>query len=65
MPRARGRDLVAHPLADNLSFILREAEQDVQRQPAHAGGGVEALGHRNKRNFVLVEGLHQLGEVHQ
>lgn len=32
-------DLVAHPLGDDLAFELGEAEQNVQRQPAHADGG--------------------------
>jgi hypothetical protein len=62
---AGGGDLVAHPLADHLALELREAEQDVQRQPPHAGGGVERLRHRDKRDVVGVEHLDQLGEVHQ
>ena len=32
---AGGRELVADALADHLALELREAEQDVQRQPAH------------------------------
>ena len=32
-------------------------------QPTHAGGGVEALGHRDERDAISVEQLDQLGEV--
>jgi hypothetical protein len=39
-----GGDLVAHPLADHLTLELRKGEQNVERQPAHAGRGVKRLG---------------------
>ena len=58
-----GRDLVAHPLADHLALELGEGEQHVEREPAHAGGGVERLGDRDERHPVLIEQLDQLGEV--
>jgi hypothetical protein len=35
----------------------------VERQPAHAGGDVERLGHRHERDAVSVEQLDQLYEV--
>ena len=40
-------------------------EQDVEREPPHRGGGVEALGHRDEGDALPVEHLDQLGEVHQ
>ena len=63
--RRRGGELVADPLADHLALELGEAEQDVERQPAHAGGGVELLGDRDEGHLVPLERLDQLGEVHQ
>ena len=51
----RGGELVADALADHLALELGEAEQDVQRQPAHRGGGVELLRYAYERNVVLVE----------
>ena len=62
---AGGRELVADPLADHLALELGEAEQDVQRQPAHGRGGVEGLRDRDERHAVAVEDFHQLREVHQ
>jgi hypothetical protein len=58
-----GTDLVADPLGRHLAFELREGEKDVQREPPHAGGGVEALRHRDEGHLVAVEDFHQLGEV--
>jgi hypothetical protein len=37
--------------------------KNVEREPAHAGGGVEGLGDRHEGHAVLVEQLDQLGEV--
>ncbi len=62
---ARGGEFVADPLANDLSLELREAEQDVQRQPSHAGGRVEALGDGHESDAVRIHHLHQLGEIHQ
>ena len=44
----RGSDLVADALAGDLALELRERQQHVERQPAHAGGGVERLGDADK-----------------
>ena len=52
-------------LADHLALELGEGEQDVERQPAHAGGGVEGLGHAEEGHAVRLEGVQQLGEVGQ
>src|SRR5215472_11817326 len=38
-----GGDLIAHPLANHLPLELSEGQQHVERQPSHAGGGVELL----------------------
>jgi hypothetical protein len=47
LPLAPGRrDLVAGAFRDDLALELREAEENVQSQPAHRVGGVELLAHR-------------------
>ena len=56
-------DLVADALGGHLALELREAQQHVQRQPAHAGRGVERLGHRDEGGACGVQPLDQLGEV--
>ena len=58
-----GGDLVADALAGDLALELGEGEQHVQRQPAHAGGGVELLGHRDEGDARGIEDLDDLGEV--
>jgi hypothetical protein len=62
---ARGGELVANALADHLALELSEGEQDVQRQPPHAGRCVEVLGNGHERDAVPVECLDQPREVHQ
>jgi hypothetical protein len=57
--------LFAHALTDEFALELSEREQDVQRQPPHAGGGIELLGDRDERHRMLVEQLHELGEIGQ
>ena len=59
------RDLVPRPLGDDLPLELGEGEQDIQRQPPHAVGGIELLGHRDERAASGVEHLHDPAEVHQ
>ncbi len=46
---AGGGELVPDALADHLPLELGEGEQDVERQPAHRGGGVERLGDARRR----------------
>ena len=60
-----GRDLVADPLADDLPLELGKRQQHVEGQPTHAGGGIEGLRDRHERDGMLVEQLHQLGEIGQ
>ena len=65
-PLAFGRrDLVAHPFADHLPLELGEGQQNVERQPSHARGGVEGLGDRDEGDAMFVERLDELGEVGQ
>ncbi len=59
----RGGDLVADALAGDLTLELGEGQQNVEGEPAHAGRGVEGLGHRDEGDAILVEHLHQFGEV--
>ena len=59
------RELVADALADHLALELGEAEQDVERQPAHGGRGVELLGDADEGHVVALEHLDQLGEIRQ
>ncbi len=56
-------DLVPDPLGGDLAFELREAQQHVEREAPHTGGGVERLGHRHERGAGLIEHLDQPGEV--
>ena len=58
-------DLVAHALPDDLALELSKGQQDVQRQPSHAGGGVELLGDGDERHAAAVEDIDELGEVGQ
>jgi hypothetical protein len=62
---AGGADLVADALGRDLPLELREAEQDIQRQPPHGRGGVEGLRDRHESHAVAVEDLDQLREVHE
>src|SRR5262249_57877551 len=55
--------LVANALGGDFPLELREREQHVQGEPAHRGGRVELLGHRNERHPVRIEQLDELGEV--
>src|SRR5690606_31263996 len=60
-----GRDLVAYPFGDDLALELRERQQDVEGQPAHAVGSVERLGHADERGTRAVEDLDDLREVRE
>src|SRR5580704_8398315 len=44
----RRRDLVAHPFADHLALELGERQQDIEREPPHAGCGIEGLRNRDE-----------------
>lgn len=56
-------ELVTDTLSRNLSLKLREAQQHVERQPAHRSRRVELLRHRHKRHLFLVKHLHHPREV--
>ena len=56
-------DLVADPFTDDLALELGKGQKHVQRQPAHAGRGVELLGDRHKRDAAAVKDLDELGKI--
>src|SRR3984893_4128198 len=58
-----GGDLVADSFAGDFPLELGEGKQDVQRQPSHAGGGVELLGDRHKRDAAAVKDVDELGKI--
>ncbi len=62
---SRGAHLVARALGDRLAFELREAEQDVEHQPARRRGRAELLRDRDEGDLVFVERFQQPGEVEQ
>jgi hypothetical protein len=47
----------------NWALELGEGQQHVERQPAHRGGGVEGLGHRDEGGARCVEDGDDAGEV--
>src|ERR1700758_1374165 len=58
-----GRNLVAHPLADDLALELGKGEQHGEGEPAHAGGGIEGLGDRDEGHSMFIKEFDQLGEI--
>jgi luciferase family oxidoreductase group 1 len=52
-------------LRRDLPLELREAHEDVQRQPAHRRDRVEGLRDRHEGHAIPVEDLDQLREVHE
>jgi hypothetical protein len=62
---ARRPDLVPSAFADDLPLELREGQEDVQHQPAHAGGRAELLRDGHEADAVFVERLYQAGEVQE
>lgn len=59
------REFVTDPLARDLPLELREAQQHVERQPAHRSRGIKLLRHRYKRNLLLIKDLHHSRKVAQ
>ena len=62
---ARGSDLVANALADDLTLELGEGQQNVEREPPHRRRRVERLRDADKGDVVPIEHLDQLGKIHQ
>ena len=62
---ASGGDLVAGAFADQFAFELGERHEDVEHEPAHGRGRVDLLREGDKRDMMLVEDFHHLGEVEQ
>jgi len=58
-----GGNLVPHPLPNQLPFELGKRQQDIEREPAHAGAGVEGLRDRHERHVMGIEQLNDLGEI--
>jgi hypothetical protein len=58
-----GRDLIPHPLPDQLALELGKGQQHVEREPPHAGAGVEGLGRRHERDVVRFEKLDELSRT--
>src|SRR5580700_115330 len=58
-----GGDLVADAFAGDFPLELGERQEDIQRQPSHAGGGVELLGDRHKRDAAAVKDVDKLGKI--
>jgi hypothetical protein len=52
---------IAHPFADHLALELGERQQDIEREPPHAGCRVEGL--RDRDEGRRVEDLDQLGKI--
>jgi hypothetical protein len=42
-----------------------EGQEDIEREPAHRGGGVERLGYAHKADVLALEGLDELGEIYE
>ena len=64
MPLGLGRrNLVANAFAGDLALELGEAQEHVERQPAHAGGGVERLRYRHEADAPRIEPLDDPREV--
>ena len=55
-----GGDLVPDALGRHLALELRKGEQHMERQPPHAGRGVEGLGHRDEARAGGVEPVDDL-----
>src|SRR5258707_9940014 len=62
---ARGGDLVADPLANNLPLVLGEGQHDVQMHASHGVGGIERLGNGDKSRLMTLKQLDQLVKIQQ
>src|SRR3954468_16157995 len=47
------RQLIARSLPNDLALELRKREQDIEREPAHGGAGIEVLRHRDEAHSTL------------
>src|SRR5690606_23322874 len=55
--RLGGCDLVADALPGHLTFELREGQEHVESEPAHAAGSIERLGDRDEGYAPAIECL--------
>src|SRR5690606_14375332 len=58
-------NLVTDPLSGNLAFELGKGEQHIERQPSHAGGGIEGLRDAHKTDVMLLEQLDHTGKIRE
>src|ERR1700730_2016260 len=56
-------DLVADAFAGDFPLELDEGQKNIQRQPPHAGGGVELLGDRHEGDAATVKAVDELGKI--
>src|SRR5260370_32422945 len=61
----RRRHLVARALADQLAFELREAQEDIERQPSERRAGVELLGDSHEAHVMFLKKTQHPCEVEQ
>lgn len=61
----RGGDFVPNPFCRHLTFELREGQQHVQRQQAHAGRRVKGLGDRYEGSTGGIQDIDDLRKVRQ
>ena len=59
----RGGNLVADPLASDLSLKLGKGQENVKREAPHRRRGVELLNDRDEGDIPLILDLDDLGEV--
>jgi len=60
-----GGDLVSNALGGDFPLELGKRQQDIQGQSPHGCRRIELLGDRYERYAMVVEQLHELGEVGQ
>lgn len=58
-------NLVPNPFGCHLALELRERQQDVEREPAHAGPRIEALRNGHERRFGRIEPVDQPSKICQ
>jgi hypothetical protein len=63
MPLRLEAAIFAHPLPDQLPLELGKGQQHIEREPPHAGAGIEGLRDRHKRDAAGIEQFDELGEI--
>ncbi len=60
-----GGNLVADPLSRDFPFKLGKGEEHIERQPPHAGGGIEGLCDTHETDVILLEQFHHAGKIRE